>query len=300
MLRRSLGRSGVNLSPVTFGTMRMGVGAFPDSHWLGMFNLLVDGGITAFHSSHEYESHPIFCRVLRQFRRDRPDAELQHIVKLACPGFNETRFDRNRFRSAIENELQSLGTERLEIVQWLVRQTPNSDELRIAALRECLPQFIDEWEQLRRSGKVGALASFPYTVRFADEIIPLDFCDGLAAYLNPGELEYAERLDALMNRGRGFLAIRPMFAGKVLESDGADSASFHAVMEELGISWDRLAEFCLSFPLLHPAVTTVIVSISSLSHAQQNLKALKTAPEIGEFHRLARFLAQKKANQDGA
>jgi aryl-alcohol dehydrogenase-like predicted oxidoreductase len=281
--------------------MRMGVGAFPDSHWLEMFNLLADGGITAFHSSHEYESYPLFCRVLRQFRQDRPEAELQHIVKLACPGFNDTSFDRNRFRSAIDKELQSLGTERLDVVQWLIRQTPNSDELRIAALHECLPQFIDEWEDLRRSGKVGAIASFPYTVRFADEIIPLDLCDGIAAYLNAGELEYADRLDDLLNRGRGFLAIRPMFAGQMFESAGPDSSCASSAMEELGVSWDRLAEFCLSFPLLHPAVTTVIVSVSTLSHAEQNLKALTTAPNAGEFHRLAQCFAQKQATgQDRA
>ena len=285
----------MQLSPITFGTMRMGVGAFPDSHWLEMFNLLVDGGVTVFHSSHEYESYPLFCRVLRQFRRERPDVELQHIVKLACPSFNETRFDRNRFRGAIENELQSLGTERLDVVQWLVRQTPNSDELRIAALHEGLPQFIDEWEQLRRSGKVGALASFPYTLRFADEIIPLDFCDGLAAYLNPGELEHRGHLDDLMNRERGFLAIRPMFAGKVLESNGQEPASLNAALEQLGIPSDGIAQFCISFPLLHPAVTTVIVSMSTLSHARQNLKALGTTPDSAEFHRVARCFAQNKA-----
>ena len=293
MPRRSLGASGVTLSPVTFGSMRMELGAFPDSHWLGLFHLLADGGVTAFHSSHEYESYPRFCRIIRDFRRERSGAEIQHIVKLACPGFNDSRFDPRRFRSAIENELRALGTERLDVVQWLVRQTPNTDALRIPALRESLPQFLGEWEELRRAGKVRALTSFPYSLPFADELLQLDLGDGLAAYLNPVELEYADRLDDLSKRAQGFLAIRPMFAGKMSESGFGPGA-----LETLGIPSDQVGQFCVSFPLLHPAVTTVIVSMSTLAHAQQNLKAMRTTANSSEFHRLSRHFAESNATTD--
>ena len=290
MHRRALGASGVTLSPIAFGSMRLEVGAFPDAHWLELFHLLADEGITAFHSSHEYESYPRFCRLIRQLRRDRPSAELQHIVKLACPSFDEPAFDRNQFRSAIEKALSALGTERIDVVQWLVRQAPNSDERRLPVLLECLEQVRVEWDRLRGDGKIGALVSFPYTVRFADEILRLDLGDGLASYLNPAETEYAERLDDLLDRKLGFLAIRPMFAGKLFEQ-----ASGPTSLAQLGIAPDERAQFCLSFPLLHPAVTTVIVSMSTIAHARQNMAALMTSPDIAEFHRLSRCFALNNA-----
>jgi aryl-alcohol dehydrogenase-like predicted oxidoreductase len=44
----------------------------------------------------------------------------------------------------------------------------------------------------------------------------------------------------------------------------------------------------LQFPLWHPAVATVIASISSLDHAEQTIDAIaETLPDIERFRRIA-------------
>lgn len=270
MERRPLGDSGVELSALAFGSMRMEIYPAPDAHWERLLLHLVDAGVTSFHSSHEYDSYPRFCRVIKSVRRARPGIRLAHIAKLAVPHFDELRFDRSRFRTRIENELKNLGADSVDVVQWLVRQTPNSDERRLELLRECLPELEAEWEMLRAAGKVRALTSYPYSPRFAAEVVKAKICRGLTSYLNPAEMEYADWLDGLGTRGQGFIAIRPLHAGKVRDP--------------------RLA---LRFALLHPAVASAIVSLSSHRHAEEAIAALDgLSVDAAEFHRLRRTLVE--------
>jgi aryl-alcohol dehydrogenase-like predicted oxidoreductase len=271
MQRRPLGDSGVDLSPLAFGSMRMELYPASDAHWERLLLLLVDGGVTTFHSSHEYQSYPRFCRLIKKIRRARPASPIEHIVKLAAPHFDEPRFDASLFRKRLESELKNLGAERIDVVQWLVRQTPNADEPRLAILRECLPDLETAWESFRAAGKVGALTSFPYSPRFAEKILESELCGGLTSYLNLAELEYGDWLDGLAKRGQGFIAIRPLCAGKIREPKPA-----------------------LRFALLHPAVASAILSISSQSHAEEAIATVNgVPPDAAEFHRLRRAFGVK-------
>jgi aryl-alcohol dehydrogenase-like predicted oxidoreductase len=265
MQRRPLGDSGVDLSALTFGSMRIEVYPTPDSHWERLLLCLIDAGVTSFHSSHEYESYPRFCRLINKVRRARPTVRLQHIVKLAAPNFDEGRFQASLFRARVDSELKNLGADRLDVVQWLVRQTatPTSEERRLAMLRQALPELEAEWMTLRAAGKVGALTSFPYTRPFAKEVLQSKICNGLTSYLNPAELEYADWLDDMGAAGQGFIAIRPLCAGKVVDPRGA-----------------------LRFALLHPTVASAILGVSSFSHAETAIAAVETAnADAAEFHR---------------
>jgi aryl-alcohol dehydrogenase-like predicted oxidoreductase len=289
MERRAAGASGVDLSALAFGSMRMEVYSAPDSHWERLFLLLLDAGVTTFHSSSEYESYPRFCRVLKKVRRTRPGPPIQHIVKLAAPHFNEQRFDASLFRERVDSELKNLGAESLSVVQWLLRQTPNSDEARLAVFRDSSDALAAEWESLRVAGKVGALTTFPYTQRFAAEALDLKVCSGLTSYLNPAELEYASWLDRMFERGQGFIAIRPMFAGKLLETPEIEDRA--QLLDEIRGGRSR-AEFCLRFALLHPGVSSAIVSLSSLAHAQETIAAVNSVrPDPAEFRRIVKMLA---------
>jgi aryl-alcohol dehydrogenase-like predicted oxidoreductase len=207
--------------------------------------------------------------VIKQVRNARPGTTLQHIVKLAAPSFDEARFDRLLFRAQLESELKNLGAERIDVVQWLVRQTPNSDETRLAILRQALPELAAEWETLRAVGKVGALTSFPYTPRFAQEVLAAKVCNGLTSYLNLVEPEAGGWLPDMAARGQGFIAIRPIAAGKI-----------------------RNPRAAIRFALLHPAVASAILSISSASHAEEAVAAVNAVkPDDAEFHHLWKTLA---------
>jgi aryl-alcohol dehydrogenase-like predicted oxidoreductase len=217
---------------------------------------LVDHGVSTFHSSHEYESHSYFCSVLERVKRLRPRNRFLHIAKVGVPHFDEKHFRGDRFRAIVESQLRDLNTERIDIVQWLVRQTPNEDAARLAVFREGFEEVIGTLSDLRDEGKVGVLVSFPYTTIFADEILKYDFCSGLIAYLNPGELEYAPHLDWAHSEGKGFVAIRPLFGGKLSRSLDPEYLQVQRAVERLNDSPKEVACFCFAFPLWHPAVAS--------------------------------------------
>ena len=267
MQRRELGRSGIELSALTFGSMRLRPATLPEDDAVALMHRLLDGGVTSFHSSREYESYGYFCAVLRKTLRSRGRTPVEHIVKIGVPHFDEDRFSASKFRARVDQELAALGADRLDVVQWLVRQTPNEDALRLPILEEAAPELAHCWAELKRAGKVGALTVFPYTVPFAREALQLDDCDGLATYLNLLETEYGGLLGGMQQRDQGFLAIRPLVGGS-LTAESTTPAHLRQALAALHISQEEFVAFCLSFPLLHPAVTSVILSVSTQSHAE--------------------------------
>ena len=69
MQPRELGRTGIFLSPFCFGSMGLDPKKLSEKEGLDLLGALVDGGVTRFHSCHEYDAHPFFCRVLKLFVR---------------------------------------------------------------------------------------------------------------------------------------------------------------------------------------------------------------------------------------
>ena len=266
MQRRELGRSGIDLSALTFGSMRLRPATVGEDDAIALLHSLLDGGVNTFHSSREYESYDYFCAVLRKTLRSRGPTAVQHVAKIAVPHFDESRFSASKFRARVDQELVALGTERIDVVQWLVRHQPNEDALRLPILKQAASEFTECWAELRRAGKVGALTVFPYTVPFAREALQLDDCVGLATYLNLLETDYGPLLDGMHDRGQGLLAIRPLAAAK-LPASATTSGPVSNALAALEIAQEELTAFCLSFPLLHPAVASVVISVSSKSHA---------------------------------
>jgi aryl-alcohol dehydrogenase-like predicted oxidoreductase len=264
--RRAFGASGVQLSALAFGTMRLAPPKFDADSALALLLHLADHGVTSFHVSHEYDSHPFACEALAALRRARPGAPIELIAKIAAPHFDETSFSEDAFRDRIEGLLRSLPAERVEVVQWMVRLTPNDDAPRLEVLRRDQAAVAEAAGRLKAEGKIGALGMFPYSERFRAAALAEPFVDGLVDYLNPGELEAAASLDALGARGQGFVALRPLFAGKLAR----DPAQVDAA---------------LRFPLLHPATAAMVVSLSDIRQADQAIAAAATRADPDAFRR---------------
>lgn len=280
MLAREFGRSGIVLSPVTFGSMRLDPEKIDLPAAVELITYLYQNGINTFHSSHEYETDSFFCRVLQKFRTSHPNAEIKHIAKIGVPHFDETRFDGNRLVTAVENRLKQLGTERIDVVQWLVRHQPNDDRHRLPILAECQQELSQTWTKLQNEGKVGALASFPYSVPFAKAVLQFPICEGLVTYLNLLELEMTPLLTQMEQAGQGYMAIRPLGGGAIAteavraNENPTEIQRIKAIANKLDILED-LTEFAIQFPLLHPAVSSVMVSVTSIKHAAEIVAAVE-------------------------
>lgn len=265
--RRAFGRSGVELSTLAFGTMRLTPPKFDADSAMALLGRLSDHGVTSFHVSHEYDSYPFVCDAMAALRRARPAAPVELIAKIASPHFDESGFSAERLRERIEALLLRLPAERVDVVQWMVRHTPNEDAPRLAILQRDRLAAAEAAERLKAEGKIGAFAVFPYSEPFRRAVLPETFVDGLVDYLNPRELEAVPWLDALQARGQGFVAMRPLFAGEV----SRDPASVDAA---------------LRFPLLHPATAAMVVSLSDVRQADQAIAAAaETRPDQDAFSR---------------
>ncbi len=288
---RDFGATGLKLSEVCYGSMRFASqdGTHNEKYSAGQRALAkaLDMGVNCIHSSYEYGTRWALSEVLKSHPRRH---EIHHVIKVAVPDFEDDgRFDASKFRSRIEEALNELHTERISIVQHLVRHNPNTDDRRIPAFQEIREQSSDTFHKLRREGKVVSLVTFPYTPEFAATALGTDVYDGVAAYLNPIETEMLDLFDDLMTSGRGFLCIRPFLGGLLTdrnvrhgrlvnqntERKGATQVppQFIQILEQkLGPipSW---TSFAVKFALIHPIVASIVVSLNTEDQVEEVLGA---------------------------
>jgi aryl-alcohol dehydrogenase-like predicted oxidoreductase len=284
MKPREFGNSGIYLSPITFGSMRLDSQRLDFEEAVDLISHLYDNGVTTFHTSHEYDTDAFFCEVLAHFQANKPDAQVQHIAKLGVPHFDEEDFKGSRLRELVEQRLRDLKTDRLDIVQWLVRHQPNDDAHRLPILDRCQEDLNHTWKALQQEGKVGVLTSFPYSVAFAEAVLQTNACRGLVTYLNPLELEMANLLDEMAARGQGYVAIRPFCGGAFTEASLSNSEDgdlrekqLLELLQQLEIPLAEANRFAVQFPLLHPAVTSAMLSVTSVEHADVAITAANEA-----------------------
>lgn len=279
MIPREFGRSGIKLSPVTFGSMRLDPKRIELNRAVELITYLYNRGVNTFHSSHEYDTDAFFCRALGQFKAQNSGAEIKHIAKIGVPHFGESEFSSAKLITLVENRLRDLNTERIDLVQWLVRHQPNEDRYRLPILLACQQELQTTWSKLQQEGKVGALASFPYSLPFAEAVLQLPHCMGLVTYLNFLELEMAPLLKSMAANGQGYVAIRPLAGGSLVssyierESTGSREKS-RKIMAALDISIKDVVKSAIQFPLLHPVVASVMVSVSTIAHAEEIIIAV--------------------------
>jgi aryl-alcohol dehydrogenase-like predicted oxidoreductase len=222
----------VTVSTITYGTMRLLPERFSEDAILDLFLYALDAGITTYHVSHEYESYPAVCRALRRARAERPSIAIEIVAKIGQPHFDEVDFDSDRFQLLIERTLADLDVPTVDIVQWLVRHTPNEDAPRIAILERNADSIESLWSDLLTIGRVRALGVFPYSDAFLQSALKLPCVDGVVSYYNERERELEPFFDALAMAGRSILGIRPLCAGSIREEADALKALQFALAPE--------------------------------------------------------------------
>jgi aryl-alcohol dehydrogenase-like predicted oxidoreductase len=274
--KRPFGASGISHSVLIFGSMRLDPSRLSLSDACALLRFLSDAGVNAYHSSHEYEAHRFFCEVLNRVK----PCNAVHVVKIGEPHFDERRFRRNRFVRLVEQELKALRTDRLDIVQWLLRATPNIDDVRLPLLRDCIAEVEDTFTSLRHEGKVQALAVFPYTPAVIEFCLNRPSCAGLVSYFNTAETDIMPYLEGMESRGQGMLAIRPLAAGRLLDATDPAGQNFADLCAAKSVPVEDKAKFAIRWPLTHPAVSGVILSVTSMAHAAEAVEALAAAQQV--------------------
>jgi len=205
MKYRRLGGTDLDVSVICFGPMRSAAKqpGEDDTSRLGELALrrALDAGVTFVHSSYEYGTRWMMNRVLK----DHPARhDLHHVIKVPVPDFDDgDRFDPAKFRLRIEEALTDLCADRIDVLQYMWRSDPNTDERRLPLLARILDDVTATFEGMRDEGKVGYLITFPYTVACGRAAVETGAFAGLIAYYNLVEMEMADLFDDLKKRRTG-------------------------------------------------------------------------------------------------
>lgn len=252
MTRRHLGEprriaqetfaSDVKVSRIVLGTMRLPA-HLSITELSDLLCRLHELGIDTHHSSSEYETHGRYCEALR-LAKGRGYA-FKHIVKLAEPSWDDLQFSQERFAVSLAEEAAKLSTTRIDVVQWMVRtKDPTNDDVRLRILADDHHRIAAAFNNAKASGHLGAVACFGYTDAFLRRAAATGLIDGITGYYNSDELN-----GPMFAHGLPILGIRPFGGGQLLTSETS-------------------AADLIRFALKPAEVRAVIVSISSVDHAQ--------------------------------
>lgn len=301
---RRLGKSGIEVTEMGLGLWAAGGsdwGPTDDGEVLRAIDLGLELGVNFFDTADVYgdgHSEELLGRAMRG-RRER----FIVATKIGWRGFDgESRrsayTDVDKLVAGVESNLRRLNTDHVDVIQSHLDFRDPTMEI-----------FVEGFQRLQRDGKVKA-----YGLSTSDfEYIKAFNADGGCSTL---QIDYsilnrtpeAEILDYCASSGigvivRGALAMG-MLAGKFDETtkfvatdfrqqwqtDPTQNAVYRAdlakVRELRPLARDdrTLAQAALAFPLLHPAVTTVIPGVKTSAQVSVNLGAL-AAPALSDADR---------------
>ena len=289
---RTLTGTDLRLSVVTFGTIWFA--AAPGREHIDTtegkkaLNLALDMGVNTVHTSYEYRTRGVVGEVLRA-RKDR--SKLRYIIKVPSPDREHTdfKFSAAYFRKLIEDALAELGCERIDLLQWILRDGSESDaQTSIARFREYKDDLVAIFNKMRDEGKVGYLGNFVYTEPYADVVIESGCLSALLFYYNLWDTTIQNSLDKLADHGMGAVILRP-FHGGMLTTKRADRKNLPAgdkfappkrlallekrdrLFAEAGLEVGNLSELAIKFPLSQPSIASMITGMNTREQVKEIL-----------------------------
>lgn len=156
MERRPLGRTGLDVSVVSFGTGSLGemYGSLSEADALRLVDRVIDAGIDLIDTSPYYASaEERLGKALTPAKRDR----VVLATKAGRYGYGEFDFSPARIRSSLENSLRVLGTDHVDILQL--------HDIEFVDLEGVLGESFDELATLRAEGKCRFIGMTGYPVK---------------------------------------------------------------------------------------------------------------------------------------
>lgn len=289
---RTLRGTDLEMSVITFGTIWFA--AAPNRPQVDSdagkeaMNLALDMGVNTIHSSYEYQTRHVIAEVLK----GRGDAkELKHIIKVPSPDREKTDgvFSAAYFRKLIEDALAEMGCERIDLLQWILRNGSEADsELCIPAWNEYKDDLMAVFEKMRDEGKVGYLGNFVYAEPYADTVADSGCLSALLFYYNMWDTTIQGSFDRLEELDMGAVVLRPFHGGMLTtkradrhnlpEGDKFESEKRQALLErrdrlfaEVGLDVGNLTEMAVKFCLSQPNIASLITGLNTAEQVKEVL-----------------------------
>lgn len=303
LARRSLGKSGIEVSVIGTGLWAVGGGSGPvdDKNALAAIDASLDAGINFFDTADVYgdgHSEELLGKAMRG-RRER----FVLATKIGWVGYdgknNRSQYDSvDKLVAGVEESLRRLQTDHIDVIQnHIFYREPNTDT------------FIEGFQKLQRDGKVRAYGLSSSDFAFIKDFNSNGHCATLQidySILNRTAEQEIFPYCQKNNIGvivRGALAMGILtgkFTPETRFPDGDFRQNWHEKPDERRMFLDDLdkverlrtltdgrplSQFALRFVIDHPAVTTVIPGARSAEQARENVFAGLLPPLTKAEHR---------------
>lgn len=281
MARRTLGRTGLEVTALGYGAMELRGGPrgpeIDDQHAERLLNTVLDKGINFIDTSIDYgRSEELIGRFISHRR-----SEYFLASKCGCvpgaPGGSEHVHTAENIRNGVEHSLRLCQTDHLDLVQFhrsLTRQEFDAD----GALAEALA--LKDEGKVRFVGVSGVLPNL-------DEQIDMGVFDAFQIPYSALQREHEDVITRASDAGMGIIIRGGVARGAPEDWQGR---SYYMVPNQtMKDYWEtaKLDELCdgisrtafmLRFTLSHPALDTTIVGTSNLEHLEDNLAEADKGP----------------------
>ena len=292
---RYLGGTDINLSAIAFGTAWFAASPEqPDTdteEGKRALHLALDEGVNCIHTSYEYRTRYAVREVLRE---RNAASKVHHIAKVPAPDFNFGReWDPAIVIKHVEDALRELDAERIDIVQWILRDETVYDPVECAVRLNAIKDEVEAvFDKLHDQGKIGCVAAFAYIHAFASAAAETGIFPAVIFYYNLMDTCCLPCLDAVRKQGMSVIAFRPFHNGLLTEKRRNIGAlpptdrwleSEHGretlrnrdrLLENAGIDPEDLTIFSIKFSLSLAPATTVVVGMSTREQARHVLSAV--------------------------
>lgn len=315
--RRPLGRTGLEVSEVAFGTWQLGGdwGDVPEADGVAGLHAALEAGVNLFDTADVYgrgRSEELLGRVLG----DRPDVLVATKLGRWDDFTDPATYTEPRVRAYCEASLRRLRREAIDLYQV---HTPTTEAIERGEVFESL-------RTLQREGKVRFFGVSVETAAQGRLALQHEGVAALQVIFNIFRQNLVEELFPQVEAaGAGVLARVPLASGllsgkftkettfspddhRQYNREGAAfnvGETFAGVPFELGVElaeelrWiadgrETMAAAALRFVLDHPQVSCVIPGFRDVRQVEQNLAAARVAPfRREELRRLAGFFAER-------
>lgn len=304
MTPRPFGATGVTVSPITFGAMRITA----DAHGVSSVLLqALERGVTMIDTARNYgESEAIVGRTLREWRGARPwvatKIQPRDITNWRFYVPMREQFTRDSIVASVETSLRTLGLETIDFLQlhqWYYRWS-HEDE------------WLHAFEALRASGKVrwfGVSAQdheHDGVLKVVDDrlvhgvqlilnafesrplvsVVPLAADRGVGVIVR-GVFDHAGALAGVATRDALAQDVKLSHASPELVTEYLRRVA--RLQDEAGAAGMSLAELSVRFALTAPGVSTLAISMVTAAHVETACAAAENGPlEASLFERICR------------
>jgi L-galactose dehydrogenase len=283
MKYRPLGRTGLNVSSLSFGASSLG-GVFrevDEQEAIRAVHAALDLGINYFDAAPAYggtRAETVLGRALRGVPRDRYYLSTK-VGKYTRPGsYGDDCFDysRARIRASLEESAGRLGVEYFDIVHL--------HDIEYQAGRNvewALGEGLCALQELRREGRIGAVSFGIHPIDLWHRI--LAECEIQAALVHNhyclNDTRLVELLPLVAEKGIGLINGSPFASGLLTDRGPADwhpagaedRAVFRRAAEHCRRRGTSISQLALQFASQHPDVPTTLFSTASPESVRRNV-----------------------------